>query len=63
MKSRDDIEHSMSFVEMPKVEDASDGEDEWSVVCDDDEKPMPNGEKSCPVSSALSLFVLAKWDT
>lgn len=63
LKSGDDIKNSMSFVEMPKVEDASDGEDEWSVVDDDDKKPMPYGEKSRLVSPALSPVVLAKWDT
>lgn len=42
-------------IELPKVEDVlSDGEDEWSVVEDDDK---------ASVSSVLSPVVLAKWDT
>jgi len=52
-----------TLVEMPKVEDASDGEDEWSVVDEDDEKPKPNGTNIPSALSALSPVVTAKWDT
>jgi hypothetical protein len=45
------------------IEDASDGEDEWSVVDDDAEKPKPDGLKEQSMSSALSPVVIAKWDT
>jgi hypothetical protein len=79
LKSENDIGKSMSFVEMPKAEYASDGEDESFVempkvedanggedewsVVDEDEKPKPNFAKCQPISWALSPFVLAKWDT
>jgi hypothetical protein len=47
----------------PCIENASDGEDEWSVVDDDADKPKPDGVKEQSMSSALSPVVIAKWDT
>jgi len=47
----------------PCIEDAADGEDEWSVVDDDAEKPKPDGVKEQSMSPALSPVVIAKWDT
>mmetsp|Transcript_8386 Transcript_8386/g.18124 ORF Transcript_8386/g.18124 Transcript_8386/m.18124 type:complete len:681 (+) Transcript_8386:97-2139(+) len=70
LKSEDGTEKQ---VEMPKVEDASEGEDEWSVISDDkvntkqDEimarKENDNSDRSLLSTEPLSPFLLAKWDT
>ena len=49
----EDVHEEKNEVKVPQVEDASDdGEEEWSVVDNDDDKPAPT----------LSPIVLAKWD-
>jgi hypothetical protein len=62
---KDDDEEEMTKV--PKVEDVSDGEDEWSVVSDDKAQTKPDfgnlKSEEESLSSALSPIVLAKWDT
>ena len=62
LKSEDDTEKEKVVVEMPKVEDASDGEDEWSVKDDDKEKSEVS-DKSAFSVDPISHVVLAKWDT
>jgi len=53
--------------ESPKVEDASDEEDEWSVVSDGNVQTKPDfsnlKSEEESLSSAISPVVLAKWDT
>lgn len=53
--------------ESPKVEDASDEEDEWSILSDGHVQTKPDfsnlKSEEEPLSSALSPVVLAKWDT
>eukprot|EP00571_Detonula_confervacea_P013118 CAMPEP_0172310186 /NCGR_PEP_ID=MMETSP1058-20130122/11337_1 /TAXON_ID=83371 /ORGANISM="Detonula confervacea, Strain CCMP 353" /LENGTH=728 /DNA_ID=CAMNT_0013022955 /DNA_START=162 /DNA_END=2348 /DNA_ORIENTATION=- len=77
LMSEDGIEKKKG-VEMPKVEDTSDGEDEWSVI-DDDRMQIKHDEdiasalfnldeslvsdKSVSSVEPLSPIVLAKWDT
>lgn len=53
----------IGFIEIPKVEDASDGEDDWSVLSDNGEMVKHNGEKSRSTATVISPVVLAKWDT
>ena len=50
----EDVSEKKDKVKVPQVEDASDGEEEWSVVNGDDgdDEPAPT----------LSPVVLAKWD-
>lgn len=61
-----EVEEEKQRVEMPKVEDVSEEEDEWSVVEDGKPKVEPDEEQQMideSVSSVLSPVVLAKWDT
>ena len=52
----EDVSKKKNEVKVPQVEDASDGEEEWSVVDNDDDDD--NGKQS----PTLSPIVLAKWD-
>lgn len=62
LKSEDGTEKGKVVVEMHKVEDASDGEDEWSVI-DDDKDKSEVSDKSALSVEPISPVVLAKWDT
>ncbi|KAL7542911.1 hypothetical protein ACHAXR_012759 [Thalassiosira sp. AJA248-18] len=73
LKSEDGVEKrgEGAKAEVPKVEDASDEEDEWSVIDDDNVQAKhkatlfdwDSGDEEKSVSSALSPVVLAKYDT
>mmetsp|Transcript_3267 Transcript_3267/g.6271 ORF Transcript_3267/g.6271 Transcript_3267/m.6271 type:complete len:717 (-) Transcript_3267:712-2862(-) len=77
LKSEDDAKKE-KHVEIPKVEDVSDEEDEWSVISDDkvqakhDEdfgtkanakKDEQDTDRSVSSVEPISPFVLAKWDS